>query len=316
MPRFPISTAYETGRLDVGDGHTLAWEQHGNPDGKPVICVHGGPGSGCGPGWATWFDPAVFRIVLLDQRNCGNSTPYAGEPVVDLSSNTTEALVADFERLREHLSIDRWMVFGASWGSTLGLAYAETHPERVTDLILFSVVTTTRREVEWITHDMRRIYPAAWERLVSALPAADRGGDIAAAFNRLVMDPDPAVHDRAARAWCEWEDVHVDITAARGREPRYGDPRFRLCFARLVTHYWANASFLDEATLLRGASRLAGIPGALISGKMDVSAPPDIAYDIAQVWTDAELVVADGGHGTGDDLVNEVLQAVAHSAAR
>lgn len=295
---YPEIEPYEHGMFDVGDGHRIYWEQCGNPRGKPAVVLHGGPGSGSGPGWRRFFDPAVYRIVLFDQRGAGRSTPHASEAVVDLSTNTTHHLLADIELLRQHLGLDQWLVFGGSWGTTLGLAYAERHPERVTELVLFSVVTTTRREVEWVTREMGRLLPAEWARFRDGVPPEDRDGNLAAAYSKLLHHPDPAVRDKAARDWCEWEDTHVDLSPNRQRSPRYEDPKFRLAFARLVTHYWSNAAWLEDGILLREAKRLTGIPGVLVHGRMDISGPPDIPWLLAHEWPDAQLVLVDGaGHG-------------------
>jgi proline iminopeptidase len=284
----------------VGDGHRIAWSIAGNPDGKPAVVLHGGPGTGASPGFRRWFDPARYRVVLFDQRSCGKSTPHASDPTIDLSTNTTAHLVADIERLREHLHLDRWLVWGGSWGSTLALAYGEDHPDQVTEMILVSVVTTTRREVEWVTRAMGRVFPREWEAFRDVVPAAERDGDLAAAYSRMLHDPDPVVRSRAALGWCTWEDTHVATHPGHEHDERYDDPAFRLCFARLVTHYWANAAFLDDGQLLRDATRLAGIPGVLITGRLDISGPPDVAWQLVKRWPDAELVIIDDvGHGAG-----------------
>lgn len=304
---YPETEPYAHGTLDVGDGHQIYWETCGNPDGKPAVVLHGGPGSGCAPGWRRYFDPSAYRVVLFDQRNCGRSTPHASEPDIDLSTNTTAHLIGDIEQLRTELGIDRWLVFGGSWGSTLGLAYAERHPERVSEIVLFSVGTTTAREVEWITQDMRRVFPEEWARFRDG---AGGGHPLVDAYSRLLHDPDPDVRDRAARDWCAWEDVHVSVRSDRRPDPRYDEPRFRMCFARLVTHYWRHAAFLDDGALLRDVGKLAGIPGVLVHGRADVSGPPVIAWELAQAWPDAELhLVDDAGHGTRDAGVAEILLA-------
>ena len=297
----------ERGLLDVGDGHRVHWEQSGNPAGLPVVCLHGGPGSGCSPGWRRWFDPDRFRVVLLDQRGCGRSTPSAAD---DLRANTTHHLVADLERLRAHLGIERWMLFGGSWGSTLGLAYATAHPERVSAAVLFSVVTTSRREVEWVTRDMGRLFPAAWEEFRAGVPAAERDGSLVDAYARLLDSPSPEVRERAARDWCRWEDTHVAVTANHTPDPRYDDPVFRMVFARLVTHYWRHAAWLPEGALLRGVAALGDIPAVLVTGRMDVSGPPDVAWRLARAWPGAELVIVDdAGHGSGYPGMREALLA-------
>jgi proline iminopeptidase len=238
--------------------------------------------------------------VQFDQRNCGRSTPHASEPDVDLSTNTTAHLIDDCERIRSHLGVDRWLVWGGSWGTSLGLAYAERHPARVSEMILVSVVGTSRREVEWITRAMGRVFPEEWAQFRDAVPEGERDGDLSAAYSRLLHVADPGTRDRAAQAWCAWEDTHVGTYPGHLRDPRYDDPRFRMGFARIVTHYWSNAAFLDDGQLLRDAHRLAGIPGLLIHGRLDISGPPDIAWHLAQAWPGAELVLVDGaGHGGG-----------------
>jgi len=226
MSGFAETEPSASGGLDVGAGHTLHWETSGDPSGKPVVVLHGGPGSGTSPWYRRLFDPTRYRVVLFDQRNCGRSTPHASDPQVDLSTNTTRDLVEDCERLRGHLGIERWTVWGASWGSTLGLAYAESYPDRVIDMILVNVCTTTRREVEWITRSMGRLFPEEWARFRDGVPPAERDGDLSAAYARLLRDPDPAVRERAASAWCEWEDTHVATYAGHRHDTRYDDPAF------------------------------------------------------------------------------------------
>ena len=298
MNRFPETEPYDSGVLAVGDGQRLYWEVSGNPRGKPALVLHGGPGSGNSPGFRRLFDPAAYRIVQFDQRNCGRSTPHASEPVIDLATNTTAHLVDDCERMRAHLGIDRWLVWGVSWGTALALAYAETYPERVTEMILLSVVGTSLQEVEWITRTMGRVFPEEWERFVAVVPEGERDGELAGAYSRLLHSADAATRERAAQAWCAWEDTHVGTVPGHRHDPRYDDARFRLCFARIVTHYWSNAAFVGDDQLVRDASRLAGIPGVLINGRLDISSPPDVAWKLARAWPDSELVlVDDAGHG-------------------
>ncbi|BCL17790.1 prolyl aminopeptidase [Micromonospora sagamiensis] len=313
----PTMQAHAEGMLDVGDGHQVFWQVGGNPDGKPAVVLHGGPGSGSAPGAARVFDPARYRIVFLDQRGCGRSTPNAGDPTVDLSTNTTDHLVADVERLREHLGVDRWLVLGASWGSSLALAYAQRHPRRVSELVLFSVTLGTRRDVEWILRDMGRVFPAEWARFRDGVPPADRDGCLADAYARLLADSDPAVRERAARDWCAWEDTHVTTVPGYRPDERYADPEFRMVFARLVTHYWRHGCFLDDGELLRGAHRLSGIPGVLVHGRLDISSPADGPWQLAQAWPDARLVLLDAdGHGSrGPDMVAAVTAALDEFAA-
>ena len=301
---------YDHGMLDVGDGQLMYWEVCGNPDGKPAVVFHGGPGSGAGAFWRRFFDPAKYRVVLFDQRGCGRSTPDAALPDADLSTNTTWHLVADIERLREHLGIEKWLILGASWGATLAFAYAETHPAAVSEIVLFSVTSSTPREVEWITRDMGRIFPAEWTRFRDVVPVEERDGNLALAYSRLLHDPDPAVRDRAARAWCEWEDTHVATYHGYRPDPRYEDPVFRLRFARLVSHYWGHFGWIEDGALLRDAGKLAGIPGVLITGRLDISSPPDTAWHLAQAWPDAELhIVDDAGHGASKTSVSDLVLA-------
>ena len=256
--------------------------------------------------------------MQFDQRNCGRSTPHASEPDVDLSTNTTADLIEDCERIRTHLGIDRWLVWGGSWGTTLGLAYGEAHPERVSEMILVSVGTTTRREVEWITRAMGRVFPEEWARFRDVVPEADRDGDLSAAYSRLLHVADPHIRERAAQAWCAWEDTHVGTYAGHTHDPRFDDPRFRMCFARIVTHYWSHAAFLEDGQLLRDVHRLAGISGVLVHGRLDISSPPDTAWQLARVWPAAELVlVDDAGHGAGHpSTLDAILEATRRFAIR
>ena len=308
MGLYPEIEPHDHGMLDVGDGHRVYWEVCGNPAGKPAVVLHGGPGSGCTSGWRRWFDPDAYRVVLFDQRGCGRSTPHASDAAADLATNTTHHLLADIERLRDHVGIERWLVFGGSWGSTLGLAYAERHPERVSEIVLFSVVATTTAEVEWVTRAMRRFFPAQWERLRDGVPADRRDGSLVEAYSELLRDPDPAVREKAAKDWCDWEDTHVSVRSDHRPSPRYADPVFRMCFARLVTHYWRHAGWLEDGALLRDGGRLTGIPGVMVHGRLDVSGPPDIAWELSRVWPDSELVlIDDAGHSSGDAGMTEAL---------
>ncbi len=239
--RYPEIEPYASGLLDTGDGNRLYYEMCGNPAGKPALVLHGGPGSGCKPFMRRYFDPAAYRIVLFDQRNCGRSTPRASDPAVSLDANTMPHLIADIERLREQLGIGRWLVYGTSFGCALALAYAEQHTGRVSELIVTGTATGRQCEVDLLTRGLGGIFAAAFARYRDGVPAADRDGDLAAAYSRLLSDPDPGVRARAARNWCDWEEAMVPTS---GHDPRYDDPAFRLCFARLVTHYWSNGHFL------------------------------------------------------------------------
>lgn len=309
-PLYPEIQPYDAGMLDAGDSNHIYWEVCGSPAGKPAVIFHGGPGSGCVPGWRRYFNPAAYRVLLFDQRGCGRSTPHASDPGVDLAANTTHHLIADIERLRKLLGIERMLVVGGSWGSTLALAYAERFPEHVSEMVLFSVATTSQRDVRWVTHDMGRYFPEEWERFRNGVPAAERDGDLVTAYYRLLHDPDPAVREKAARDWCRWEDTHVATGSDHRPDPRYDDARFRMAFARLVTHYWHHAAFLEDGSLLRNAGRLAGIRGVLIHGRMDLSSPVDIPWQLSQAWPGSRLVVVDkAGHGAGQPGMQETLVA-------
>jgi proline iminopeptidase len=315
---FPEIEPYAHGLLDVGDDQHIYWEECGNPHGKPAVVLHGGPGSGCTPWWRRFFDPSAYRVVLFDQRGCGRSTPLASDPAVDLSVNTTHHLLADIERLRAARGIERWLVLGASWGATLGLAYAEACPEHVSEIVLFSVTATRQRDVDWLTQDMRRIFPEQWERFRNGVPPAERDGRLVEAYNRLLNDPDPAVRDQAARDWCLWEDAHVATRPDYRPSPRFQDPVFRYGFARLVTHYFSHAAWLEDGILQREVGKLAGIPGVLIHGRLDFSSPLDVAWDLAQAWPSAQLVIIeDAGHGGSDAAtVDAVISATNRFAAK
>jgi proline iminopeptidase len=306
-----MADPYDSGMLDTGDGNFLYWETSGNPAGKPALVLHGGPGSGCTPWHRSLFDPDAYRVILFDQRNCGRSRPHAGEPAIDLAKNTTGNLVADIELLREHLGIEKWLVLGGSWGSTLALAYAETHPGRVTEVILFAVTTGRRSEFDWLFRGgLARFFPAEWQRLVDALPAGEREGDVPEAYYRRLLDPDPAVHGPASRAWCMWESATPHWPPVATLEPRFGDPVYALAFARIVTHYICHNAWLEDGVLLRNAGALGGIPGVLVHGRFDFQAPLINAVELSRAWPDAGLVVVeDAGHAAGHAGITRELTA-------
>ncbi len=308
IERYPPIEPYASGMLDVGDGQSIYWEVSGNPRGKAAVALHGGPGSGSSPGRRTWFDPTRYRLVQLDQRGCGRSTPHVGDPSTELTANTTHHLLADLERLRDHLGIDRWLVWGASWGVTLALAYAERHPERVSEMVLLSITLTRRSDVHWLAHETGRYFPAEWARFRAGVPETDRDGDLVAAYDRLINhDTDPEVRRQAVRDWVAWEDAILSLEEGYVTpNPRWADERFTIAFARLVTHYFSHRAWLEEDELLRNASRLAGIPGVLIHGRLDLAGPPDVAWQLAEAWPDAELHFVAGGH-TGDAEMDRLL---------
>lgn len=313
----PLVEPYAHGMLDAGDGNLVYWEACGNPDGKPALFVHGGPGSGCRPNMRRGFDPDRYRLVLFDQRGCGRSTPHASDPGTDMATNTTWHLVADMERLRDHLGIDRWLLCGGSWGSTLILAYAERHPDRVSEIVISGVTTTRRTEIDWLYRGVARFFPEEWQRFRAGVPGADRDGDLVAAYARLMEHSDPGVRARAADDWCAWEDAVVSLEPG-GRPNFYSDrpAPARLALVRICARYFAHGAWLEEGALLRDTGRLAGIPGVLIHGRLDLSAPLDTAWELARAWPDAELVALDGSGHQGSPSKRERLLSALDTFAR
>ena len=309
---------YAQGMLAVGDDNHIYWEVSGNPDGKPVVFLHGGPGTGCNAGMRRLFDPDAYRIVLFDQRGSGRSLPRASDFHTDLSVNTTGHLLADMERLRAFLNIERWQIFGGSWGCTLGIAYAETYPERVTELLLMGVTTTRRSEIRWLYHGIAPLFPEQWARFCAGVPEAERDGDLVEAYYRRLQNPDSAIRAQAAQDWCAWESSMLSVQPDYKPGPRWFQPDFQMTFARLVTHYFRHGAWLEEGILLRNAGRLNDIPGVMIHGRLDLDAPLTTAWELAQVWQDGELVIVQGaGHSPNDPGMTEaVLAATDQFAAR
>jgi proline iminopeptidase len=299
---YPPLPALEHGMLDVGDGHRIYWEVSGNPDGKPVVFVHGGPGSGTSPLQRRLFDPAVYRIVLFDQRGCGRSTPHVATAVPD-EHNTTWHLVADMEALRTHLGIDRWQVFGGSWGATLALAYAQTHPDRVTDMVLRGVFLLRESELDWLYRGgAGALFPEEWAKFAAQVPE----GDILAGYQKLVDDPARAAE--AAAAWSGWESAIVSLTPNPGVAAAYAEPRFAIAFTRLALHYFTNGGWLADGQLLHDAGKLAGIPGRIVQGRYDVVCPPVTAWELHRAWPGSELtIVPRAGHAITDLGVLDAL---------
>lgn len=293
---------FATGWLDVGDGHVVFYEQVGNPEGMPIVYLHGGPGSGCTPASRRNFDLQRHRAVLFDQRAAGRSRPHAGEVGVHWSSIDMDHHVRDIEQLREHLGIERWIVFGISWGSVLGATYAERHPDRVTAVVLAAVSTGTAYDIDWLTVHVGRFFPGQWREFRDHIPPERRGQRLVEAYNDLLMDPDPAVSAAAAAAWCRWEDAHVATAPGATPDPRYDDERFRLGFARQVTHCWRHNSWLADDEIVANADRLHGIRGWLIHGRRDLSSPIDAPWRLHREWPGSELIIVDQeGHG-GDTM--------------
>ena len=294
---YPELEPYETGMLDVGDNQTIYWEVSGNPGGKPAVYLHGGPGGASGPDQRRVFDPTKYRIILFDQRGCGSSTPHASESDVDLSVNTTWTLVADLEKLREHLGIDRWLVCGGSWGSTLALAYAETHPDKVTELVLRGIFTLRLVELDWFYEGgAAAIYPDLWESFLAPVPVNERG-HLIEAYGRLLHDPDQFVRERAGVAWATWESSTITLLQEPDKIAHFSDPVFAVAFARIENHYFANKGWFTPNQLIDNASRLADIPGVIVQGRYDMCTPAFTAWDLHKNWPEAEFhLIPDAGH--------------------
>lgn len=309
---YPPIEPFAKGRLAVGAGHEIYVEQCGNPEGIPVLIVHGGPGGGSNPTMRRYHDPKRYRIILFDQRGCGRSTPHAS-----LEQNTTWHLVADMERIRTHLGVDRWQLFGGSWGSTLSLAYAQAHPERVAALILRGIFLLRRRELEWFYQEgCNWIFPDAFEAFQEIISPAERG-DMIAAYYRCLTDPDPAIQLAAAKAWSVWEGTTLSLLQDTERIRMFGVDSYALAFARIECHYFVNNGFFErDDQLLAHASKLRGIPGVIVHGRYDVVTPARNAWDLKQAWPDADLrIVPDAGHAmTEPGIIHELVAATRHFA--
>jgi len=298
---YPPIEPYDHGLLDVGDGNLVYWETCGNPDGKPAVMVHGGPGQGITPNMREMFDPARYRAVLFDQRGCGRSTPHASDPATDMRHNTTDHLVSDMERLREHLGIDRWLLTGGSWGTTLALVYAERYPHRVSQMMLSAITTTRRSEIDWLYRGVARFFPEEWQRFRDGAGGTDRDGDLVAAYARLMESSDPQVRNQAASSWGTWEDVVLSLEPNARPLVRSQPDRFVLAFVRICAHYFSHAGWLEDSAVIRDAPRLAGIPGVLIHGRLDLSCPVQTAWELARAWPGAELLIDDHSGHLGSD---------------
>lgn len=307
---YPVGEARDSGWLAVGDGHELYWEEAGDPEGVPALILHGGPGSGFSATTRRFFDPDRYRIIGFDQRNAGRSRPSAAEPAVDLTTNTTWHLVDDIERLRVFLGVERWVLYGASWGVTLGLAYAETHPERVRAAVFAGVTTTRQSEIDWLYHRLRELLPEQWAAFRAGAPVGAADDDLVAGYNALMFDQDPAVREQAARDFHLWEGAMV-LAEPGGKWPvQWDDPAYRLQRGRIVTHYFRHAAWLEDGRLLAGAARLAGIPAVLVQGMDDPQAPPHTAKELAAAWPGAELrLIAGEGHAASGAGMSDAIVA-------
>ena len=299
---FPEIPFRRSGFLDVGDGHRMHWEESGNPVGLPVVFLHGGPGSGTSPAQRRFFDPSAWRIVLFDQRGAGRSTPHAS-----LDANTTPHLVADIERLREHLRIDRWMVFGGSWGSTLALAYGQAHPQRCLGFMLRGIFLGRPSELDWFLNGVRTIYPDAWRRFAEFLPERERG-DLLSGYHARLRDPRPEVHLPAARAWARYEAACSALVPDPRQLADAENDHHSLSLARIEAHYFANRLFLPPEGLLAGMHRLARHPAIIVQGRYDVICPMVSADALVRAWRGAELVVVpDAGHAAMEPGIRRAL---------
>lgn len=304
-----------SGLLEVGDGQLVFWEEWGNPDGTPALYVHGGPGGTLGVStYRHRFDLTHTRVMGFEQRGCGRSTPHASDPATSLATNDTTHLIADMEALRTHRGIDRWILNGASWGSTLALAYAIEHPERVIGLVLFAVTTTSRAEVDWITEGVGAIFPEAWDRLAAHAERANVGyrrgrGRIVEAYSRLMESADAAVRDAASHEWALWEDTHISFGAGGlQRDPRWDDRPFRHAFLRLTGHYWSNDGF-SQPPILDRLDRISDIPGTLIHGRHDISSPAGTAWQLQRSWPKSRLIIDEGDGHAGRSMLEHWFTA-------
>lgn len=309
---FPEIEPYSAGILKLDGVHAMYWEQSGNPEGAPVLFLHGGPGAGASPAHRRFFDPVHYRIVIFDQRGAGRSTPLG-----ELRDNTTLHLVADIERLRDHLGIERWLVFGGSWGSTLALAYGEAHPERCAGFVLRGVFLCRRSEIEWFLYGLRTLFPEAWQTFAEVIPATERG-DLLAAYYRRLANPDPAVHVPAARAWSTYEGVCSTLLPSPETVAHFAGDGVSLGLARVEAHYFSHGIFLPENSLLGKVTRLRHLPCIIVQGRYDAVCPIVTADEVHRAWPESEyIVVPDAGHSAWEPGISaELVRATERFKAR
>jgi proline iminopeptidase len=303
---YPEIEPFDSGMLGVGDGHEIYWERVGTRGAKPAVFLHGGPGGGISPKHRRLFDPSLYDIILFDQRGCGRSTPNAG-----LEANTTWHLVADIERLRQMAGFDKWLVFGGSWGSTLALAYAEKHPERVSELVLRGVYTLTKRELAWYYQfGVSEMFPDKWERFLAPIPEAERD-DLMAAYRKRLTGSDREAQVEAARAWSLWEGETITLLPEPETSDKFGEDDFAIAFARIENHFFVHSGWLEEGQLIRDAHRLKGIPGVIIHGRYDMPCPARYAWALHKAWPDAELHLIEGaGHAYSEPgILDQLIRA-------
>ena len=310
---YPEIEPYKRGRLQVSTLHEIYFECCGHPKGKPVVILHGGPGGGISPFLRRLHDPKLYDIILFDQRGCGRSTPFAS-----LDDNTTWHLVEDMEKLREHLGIGQWQVFGGSWGSTLGLAYAQRHPECVTELVLRSIFTCRAREVRWFYQEGASfLFPEAFAKFAAPIAVEERN-DLVRAYHRRLNGQDEALKLACAKAWSQWEGATLSLLPDPAREAHFGEPRFASAFAAIECHYFINGGFFEyDGALLDGVGKITHLPGAIIQGRYDVVTPPDTAFELARSWPNAEFhMVADAGHTAMEPGITDALIRATDSFAK
>jgi proline iminopeptidase len=297
---------FETGMLDVGDGHRIYWERSGTRGGKPAVFLHGGPGGGFSAKHRRLFDPKLYDVILFDQRGCGRSTPHAG-----LEANTTWHLVADIEHLRQMAGFDKWLVFGGSWGSTLALAYAQTHPERVRELVLRGIFTLRRSELLWYyQHGASQLFPEKWERFQAQIPEEERD-DMMAAYRRRLTSNDRAEQVAAAKSWSLWEGETITLLPDPAMTTAFGQDDFALAFARIENHYFVHAGWVEDGQLISDAAKLKGIPGVIVQGRYDMACPPVTAWELHKAWPEAEFhMIENAGHAYSEPgILDRLMRA-------
>jgi proline iminopeptidase len=308
---YPPIEPYATGTIDVGDGHTVYYERCGTPGAKPAVFLHGGPGGGMSANHRRLFDPAVYDVMLFDQRGCGQSTPHAA-----LHANTIWHLVDDIERLRQVAGVDKWLVFGGSWGSTLALAYAQTHPRKVSELIVRGVYTVTPAEIAWYYQfGVSEMFPDKWERFEALIPKNERH-DMVAAYRKRLTGSDASVQLQAAKAWSIWEGETITLLPSQDLSSAFADEHFALAFARIENHYFSHGAWLEEEQLLRNAARLHGIKGTIVHGRYDMPCPARYAYQLHKAWPQADFHLIEGaGHAYNEPgILDALINATDHYA--
>jgi proline iminopeptidase len=301
---YPEIEPYQAGMLALDGLHHMYWEASGNPNGKPVVFLHGGPGAGASPAHRRFFDPKHYRIIIFDQRGAGRSTPLGA-----ITDNTTPHLIADMETLRKHLNIERWLVFGGSWGSTLAIAYAEAHPARCCGLILRGIFLCRKSEIDWFLHDLKNLFPEAWHTFAGYIPASERG-DLLKAYYKRLIDPDPAIHMPAARAWGRYEGSCSTLMPSPETVAYFGGDVVALGLARIEAHYFTHDIFLPVNSLLDNVNRIRNIPGVIVQGRYDAVCPVISADDLHRAWPEAEYhIVPDAGHAAWEPGICKQLVA-------